>query len=137
MPLSRGRVVTGVAIALVAGAVIAGLVIAGSPAEARLHKLDDRRVEDLARAADLVRAHWGRTGSLPSSMDEAFRNGGLPAPVDPTSRLPYEYHVTGADAFEVCAVFDRVSVGEPPWAQNGSWLHDPGRRCFPQEAKKR
>jgi hypothetical protein len=137
MRLWRGRVVAGVAIALVVGAVITGLIIAGSPAEARLHKLDDRRVEDLARAADFVKAHWARTGSPPSSIDDAFRNGGLPAPVDPTSRLPYEYHVTGADAFEVCAVFDRVSVGEPPWAPNGSWLHQQGQRCFPQEVKKR
>ena len=136
MALSRGRVVAGVAIAAVAVAVIAGLVVAGSPSEARLQRLDDRRVQDLSQAVEGVIMEWNRSGSLPASLEAAGRMAGASL-VDPISRQPYEYRVTGAKTFEVCAVFDRASLGEPSWqVSRGSWRHGPGRQCFPREATK-
>ena len=136
MPLSRGHVVAGVAIAAVAVAVIAGLVVAGSPSEARFQRLDDRRVQDLSQAVEGVIMEWNRSGSLPASLEAAGSLAGSSL-VDPTSRQPYEYRVTGAKTFEVCAIFDRDSLAEPSWQTGrGSWRHGPGRQCFPREASK-
>ena len=134
MPLTRGRVMAGVAIAVVAGTVIAGLIVSGSPSEARLYRFDDRRVQDLSQAAGWVNIHWVRGGSLPSSVEQAM--SGTPVPVDPATRQPYEYRVTGAKTYELCAVFDRPTLGEPWPPDQGTWRHGTGRQCLPREARK-
>jgi hypothetical protein len=122
-------------IAVVVAAVVAGLFILGSPAEQRLLRLDDRRVEDLrslSRAADF---RWTEDGNLPATAPELVDGQSLSRlPVDPSSGQPYEYRITAPRAFEVCGVFERPSRA----ADAGDfWFHEAGRRCFAFDVTER
>jgi hypothetical protein len=55
-------------------------------------------------------------------------------PVDPKTREPLEYHVTGPRQFEVCATFDRPSR---PDLAGDFWFHEAGHRCFEFELNER
>ena len=117
-----------VALVVVAAAVTGGLWLTGSPAEARLVRLDDRRIEDLRRISNLVDVYWRRHRRLPGSLAEVGSEPGA-AGRDPITDQPYEFRATGARQYELCAVFDRKSV-KPEWS---SWSHGAGRTCFPIE----
>ena len=67
---SPHTVLVAVVVLVVAAAVTAGLVLVGSPSEARLERLDARRVEDLQRLSRLIDVHWAKHGRLPASLDK-------------------------------------------------------------------
>ena len=133
--MSIQRVAVIGAIAVVLSAVAAGLIFIGSPAEQRLLRLDERRVQDLVQMARVATNRWDQQRILPAEAADLVDGQWLTRlPADPTSRAPYEYRVTGPQAFELCAVFDRASRPE----QTGDfWYHEAGRRCFALEANGR
>lgn len=120
----------GAALVVVAAAVAGGLWLTGSPAEARLVRLDDRRIEDLRRISNLVDAYWRSHRRLPGSLAEVGSEPGA-AGRDPVSDQPYEFRGKGDRQYELCAVFDRKSV-KAEWS---SWSHAAGRTCFPIEVR--
>jgi len=118
--------------AVVLTAVIVGLYLAGSPAEARLLRLDDRRVADLRSIswslAEYRRAH----GRLPATLDSLpMAIGGASRLRDPVSERPYAYAVTGDSSYVLCAEFARPSASEVEGRYDVAWRHRPGRACFP------
>jgi hypothetical protein len=126
--MSPSRLAAIVGTVAVAAAVVAGLAVIGSPAEQRLLRLDERRVLDLRRLAQVVSSHWNARQALPSSAPELVDGRLLTRlPRDPSSDEPYEYRVSGQRQFELCAVFDRPSRAEDA---ADFWYHDAGRRCF-------
>jgi hypothetical protein len=104
------------------------LWLIGSPAEQRLLRLDEQRVNELTQIAGAARYRWTSDRQLPDTADGLVDGQFLTRiPTDPSTREPYEYGVTGPLQFEVCATFDRPS--RP--AQSGDfWYHEAGRRCF-------
>jgi len=56
--------------AAILAAVIVGAVLLDSPAEARLRRFDERRVDDLRELAYAVDAFWTREGCLPGALAE-------------------------------------------------------------------
>jgi hypothetical protein len=109
-------------------AVAAGLMWIGSPAEQRLLRLDERRVQDLRQLAVGVSNRWVQRQVLPAAAAELVDGRWLSRlPADPSSDAPYEYRVTGPQRFELCAVFDRASR---PREAGDFWYHDAGRHCF-------
>jgi hypothetical protein len=108
-------------------AVVAGLVAYGSPGELRKARLDERRAEHLRTIAHAVDFYWTNRRQLPTSLSELAREPGIaPIPVDPATGKPYEYVVSGAETYSLCAVFDRPSDA----SVSGYWWHGAGRHCF-------
>lgn len=125
------RVLFGAALAVAAiGAVGGGFLLVGSPEEARLQRLDDRRVSDLQQIQRAVSLQWTRTRHLPESIDAAVRETSAAEPLrDPTAQVPYDYRVLDGANYEVCATFDRASDGGP-YPGDAFWSHPAGRACF-------
>jgi fructose-1,6-bisphosphatase/inositol monophosphatase family enzyme len=127
---SRG-IVGAAAIGVVVVAVGAGLYIAGRPSEARLRKLDQRRVQDMSVIAGAVESYASQQKHLPASMPDVTW---LPQETrrDPVSGQPYEYRATGSSTYELCAAFDRATDLSDEPQRGDRWHHAAGRACFPQ-----
>lgn len=112
---------------------VGGMVVIGSPWDARDRRLDEQRVRDLQAISAAVEQHAALYGALPPSLDALQKpSPRFPVPVDdPVSGQRYEFAVTGASTYEICAVFDAAS--EPGSARRGLWEHPAGHHCFPLE----
>lgn len=117
-----------------------GFYLAGSPQNQRLVRLDSQKVGDLQNIQSyLVYNWWQQKGSLPKTLD-ALNDpiSGFNVPVDPQSKQPYEYNLTDARSFQLCAVFNKNSLGIDPAVkalpavgyQYENWQHRAGRFCF-------
>jgi hypothetical protein len=130
-----GRTALAVGVVLVAGiAVGAGLWLAGSPADARLQRLDLQRVADLQQASRAIDAFWTETGRLPARLED------LPGAAEvlraAESRGGYTYRVLDAGRYELCATFDRPGTGTAGRPTPEFWAHEAGRRCYLLEPRK-
>jgi type II secretory pathway pseudopilin PulG len=121
------------ALIVVAIAIVAAFRVMGSPAEQRLRRLDERRVEDLNRLSDAIQLYDSRHQRLPASLEEIERDQGTDAARrDPVTQQPYEYRVDGPKAYSLCAHFDRESLREVGFY--ATWPHGAGRQCFARAA---
>lgn len=130
------RPVPAAIIILAASAVIAGgFLVAGSPEEARMRRLDDRRVMDLQRIQNAINVSFTRSRKMPETIDIAVKvQADGVAPVDPGTSAPYEYRIIEGQSFELCAVFGRASDPQA-LGRDTSWAHAAGRQCFPLTAR--
>ncbi len=121
----------------VAAAVVAGLIVVGSPGEARLQKLDRKRVSDLYSIIDAVNLYWTRQRSLPPDLDALAVETFFDEERDPETASPYVYRVLDSDRYEVCATFS-TGCGPPQdrcwdWRHSGRAeidAHGAGEQCF-------
>lgn len=133
--MSIQRIAAIASVVVVLAAVAAGLMWIGSPAEQRLLRLDERRVQHLRQLALGVNGSWDRQKVLPATLADIVDGRWLSrVPVDPSSDAAYEYRVTGPLGFELCAVFERASR---PRETGDFWYHDAGRRCFEFDVNER
>ena len=134
--ITNVTVIAVVAVVVVA-AVIGGIILLDSPAQERLRRLDERRVDDLHQLAYGVDIYWTREGSLPASLAELSEQERIARDLaDPATGQPYEYRVLGDRTFELCAVFARDTGTDGRDIPDRSfWLHGPGRQCFEVEAQ--
>ena len=132
---ARRYVALGSAIALVIVAVVAGLMVLGSPAEERLRRLDEKRLQDQQEISRATNGYWVRNGRLPASLDDLLQEPSVHVQShDPDTGQTYGYRVVGDNSYELCADFQHQSVEE---SVNRFWSHDVGRHCFQLEAKRR
>lgn len=130
------------AIAFVSIVIIGAFFISGSPFRARLEKLDQQRVNDLEGIQSQIVYYWQKKGVLPTSLNQLTDSiSGYSAPLDPETKVAYEYRSLNTLIFELCATFsaptpadqkDRYfsSIG-PLGIENSSWYHKAaGRTCF-------
>jgi hypothetical protein len=132
------HIITGLAITVALASVVSALILLGSPAEERMRRLDDRRVDDLERLERAVNLYWTRHARLPASLAELSEEPGVNMNLrDPETAEPYEYRVLlKADTYELCADFQRDTAEE--FQRNEEidfWLHGSGRHCFQLEAR--
>ena len=130
-----GRVATwAIGVAGVA-AIAGGLALLGSPSEARRQRLDDARLAGVQQLAAAIDVHWTRTGRLPETTAALVPgNPGIANLHDPVTGAAYEYRIVGADAYELCATFERdggSTVGTAP----PIWAHGAGHACFALHVK--
>ena len=134
-PVSRA----GVAATLAAGlAVIAGLITLGTPSHARERRLDELRVDDLARLSNAVDAFWTKHAALPPSLESLASERQIDrVPKDPKTDSAYTYLPSGERSYRLCATFaqpmDSTSPG--PYVDRfdvgiRSWRHGAGESCF-------
>jgi hypothetical protein len=124
----NGRIVAILASVLVAIGVAAGLYLAGSPAEARLHRQDERRAELLSMADFAIENYHREQGRLPVALDSAGPSWSRDSSRtrDPVTGVPFDYRVTGDSTWELCATFARSGEGNLSTLRN----HPAGRHCF-------
>ena len=135
-PIKNILVAAGLIVVVVA-AVVIGVILLDSPAQERLRRLDERRVDDLHQLAFGVDIYWTREGHLPASLAELSEEERIVRDLaDPATGQPYEYRVLGDKTFELCAVFTRDSgTNERDFLDRSFWLHGPGRQCFQLKAQ--
>lgn len=143
----RGHLVGYAAGILVLITIVAGFFIVGTPAQARLQRLDVDKVNDLQNIQSQVISYWQSKRSLPATLGDVSNpvSGYGSIPVDPQTNAPYEYKVTGALSFELCATFNTEGVGNNymnegyypesvPYGDKtmmaGNWNHIAGHTCF-------
>jgi hypothetical protein len=126
--MTAHRLAAYASVAVVVAAIAVGLYFSGSPAEQRLVRFDERRVEDLRSLASALSRHVVETGALPESLQALVDGRRLTrTPRDPATGEPYEYTIIGERAFELCAEFSRPSQEE---LYDDFWGHGRGRTCF-------
>lgn len=145
-PARRNAVRIGVAI-LALVTIVAGFFIVGTPAEARLQRFDAQKVSDLQNIQSQVVYFWQAKQKLPTvitDLNNSLNYG--PLPTDPQTGQSYNYQMTGALSFKLCAEFNaetRVNqtsetraVMPTPVGLGGkvgtvdNWQHAAGQVCF-------
>jgi len=93
-------VVTTVVVAVVIG----GIILLDSPAQERLRRLDERRVDDLRELAYALDRYWTQEGTIPPLLEELSSEPGVFVErFDPETGQPYEYRVLSSSTYELCA----------------------------------
>ena len=133
------KLYTIIASVLVLISIVAGFLSVGSPFDERARKFDDQRVSDLSSIQYQIVNFYQKKGTLPQVLNDLNDPiSSFIVPVDPVTKLPYEYKQTNQNTFEVCAVFALPSRD----VQNGrtimiapadsfqSFTHGAGNTCF-------
>lgn len=122
----------------VAAGLVAALVHLGSPAERRLRRLDEERVERLSSLRRNLEYALEHEGALPADL--AALSAKPWADVvhrDPATHAPFEYERLADRTFRLCATFSRPSPPPPPDQEPGFWAHPQGNHCFEIEVKEK
>lgn len=120
------------------GSILAGFSVIGMPSTQRAYRYDEQRVSDLQQIQGQIVSYWQAKEALPldlAQMEDPLSYYNIPN--DPVTGAPYEYTVTSARAFELCAIFalpprgTNLSYTKPvmPGA-NDNWEYQQGRFCF-------
>jgi len=142
--MTKSRISPAGAVATVAAAlvVIAGLIVVGSPSHARERRLDEMRVDDLNSLSVAIDEYWSKHSALPDVSDSLVATHQIEKlPVDPQSRAPYTYLMSGERSYRLCATFAQPSdtakatdVRDWTFLNSGrhshSWRHGAGESCF-------
>ena len=123
-------------IVAVLAVVIVGVTLLDSPAQERLRRLDERRVDDLRSISAELDIYWTREGTLPSSLEDLAKEPGIFMELhDPETGRPYEYRVLSSNTYELCAEFARDTADGQGRPYRDYWSHGQGRHCFELEAQ--
>ncbi len=127
----------------VLASIIGGFFIVGSPADQRLFRLDQQRVNDLQSIQWQVVNFWQQKEKLPAATAELEDPiSGFVVPHDPETKASYTYSAKGPLTFELCATFSAKSVGTertataepaslaPVGIEGVNWSHGAGETCF-------
>ena len=129
--LSKNILIAWLLAVVVLSGVIVGICLLDSPAQERLRRLDERRVDDLRELSYEVDFYWTRESTLPTSLEELSSEPGVFVDLlDPETGQPYEYRVLSSNTYELCAVFALDTAEEQERFYKDVWSHGPGRQCF-------
>jgi hypothetical protein len=143
---ARNKIVAWATAVLVALTVIAGFFIVGTPAQARLYRFDEQKVNDLQTIQSQVVNYWQSKQKLPTvlaDLNDPISN--FTVPTDPQAEDSYTYKATGALSFQLCATFNAETRGNNPYQSTpmapvpvggagkpiaDNWQHGAGQVCF-------
>ncbi|MEI7719922.1 MAG: DUF5671 domain-containing protein [bacterium] len=146
---TRNKYVAVGTLVLVVASILAGFFIVGTPGQARLGRFNAQKVSDLQQIQSEITNYYQAKQKLPAKLvdlNDPLSAYGRPMPMDPQTNLPYEYK-TSALSFQLCASFNRESVGTANYNQmirtpniaidyapgqktGDNWEHGTGRVCF-------
>lgn len=136
-PFAWGSVV------LVLIAIISAFFVIGSPNTARLLQFDQQKISNLTEIQYQIINYWQRKEALPENLSDLNDSiSGFKAPLDPQTKLNYEYNIIDKEnlIFQLCADFNKQSVKEQakPYYPNMSenWDHPQGYYCFERKIDK-
>ncbi|OGY52293.1 MAG: hypothetical protein A2951_02435 [Candidatus Buchananbacteria bacterium RIFCSPLOWO2_01_FULL_56_15] len=127
------KTLAGAAGAIMVVSFVGAFFIVDSPLQSRVRSYDNRRANDLTSIRYAVDSYYWEKGALPASLDE-LKNTSQPSlmTADPKTGASYEYQVTGAKSYQLCAEFETSNKNLPessPYSY-GSIAYDPGRSCY-------
>ncbi|KRG44093.1 hypothetical protein ARC78_05920 [Stenotrophomonas pictorum JCM 9942] len=113
-------------------AVAAGVWIIDSPAQQRLQRLDDSRVQDLRNLDSAIRSYRQSHDQLPSDLAALAAQPGMALNLsDPQGGPDYRYRRLDESHFELCARFATASnVGLRRGTAFNAWNHPSGEHCY-------
>lgn len=123
------------------GSIITGFFIVGTPTDQRNRRFDEQRVQELQMIQGQVVNYWTLKKSLPADLSLLQDNiSGFVVPMDPETKIAYEYKIIDSLKFELCATFalasdDRQGSRGPYYATpfdsfQQNWSHEAGRACW-------
>jgi hypothetical protein len=117
----------------VAATVVVAIVVMDSPEAQRQTRLDERRVQDLQRLDEAIRAHARHHDALPAALSVVTDRPGVNYSVaDPVDGAPYVYEATGPRSYRLCARFatDTARLHARTRPHGGyDWAHAAGRQA--------
>lgn len=118
-------------------AVAAGVWVIDSPAQQRLQRLDDSRVQDLRTLDSAIRSYRQSHDQLPLDLAALAAQPGMALNLsDPQDGPDYRYRRLDEGHFELCAQFATASnVGLRRGALFNEWNHPAGEHCFRRAVK--
>jgi len=126
---------------MVIAVIIAGFFIIGTPSKQRALRFDQTRTQALQEIQYQIIDYWQRTESIPQTLED-LKTGPMmdyTMSTDPETQVPYEYHPTGENTFELCATFTTEQSQDPMLDRSypiyggvntDGWYHQSGRTCF-------
>ncbi|MES2931126.1 MAG: DUF5671 domain-containing protein [Patescibacteria group bacterium] len=144
--VKKAGLVSSSILAMALVSVVAGFFIIGTPGEIRMMRFDEQKVMDLQSIQYQVMNYYQQKEELPESL--AALNDPISSfmtPVDPQSGAAYQYRVTSALTFELCAAFNKptpdtrgqggypardMSYPSMGMGVDENWLHEAGDTCF-------
>ncbi|MEK7151722.1 MAG: DUF5671 domain-containing protein [Patescibacteria group bacterium] len=126
---------------VIIASIIYGFFLIGLPSSQRARRFDEQRVNSLSLLQNEIIAYWQQKEKLPTSLNDLRSQiSGFIPPTDPETLQPYEYQVTGALSFNLCAVFKTYSsysgggmtrmMPVTYYSYQQNWEHGSGRVCF-------
>lgn len=140
----RARSVGYAAGLLVILTIIAGFFIIGTPAQARVARIDAQKISDMQSIQWQIVNYYQQKQKVPATLDQLQDPiSGYTIPNQPETGKPYDYKVHGNLSFELCADFGAVSTRQEGLGTSepaslrlkgdlgvGSWQHGAGTQCF-------
>lgn len=131
-------------LALVIATIIAGVFIMGTPAQVRMYRFDQQKVDDLTSIQWQVVNYWQQNEKLPATLAVlADPISNYMIPTDPEDQSAYTYEVVNAHSFKLCANFNAdtqaINASDLTRPVSGvygkdlmadSWWHAAGNVCF-------
>jgi len=112
----------------VIGAVLVGLYFSGSPAEQRLLRIDERRVQDLIGISQAKNGYWERFDRLPENLQILVDGQRMRSfPSDPETGASYIFQSLDDYSYRLCVEF---SVSTTALNANDFWAHEADFHCF-------
>lgn len=130
---------------LVVLTIIAGFFIIGTPAQARIARVDAQKISDMQSIQWQIVNYYQQKQTVPATLDQLQDPiSGFIVPMQPETNIPYEYKVHGKLSFELCADFGGISTRQEGLGTSepvslrlkggdlgvGSWQHAEGNQCF-------
>jgi len=123
------------------GSIIIGFFIIGTPSDQRKRRFDEQRVQELQMIQGQVVNYWTLKKNLPADLSLLQDNiSGFVAPMDPETKVAYEYKIIDPLKFELCATFalasddkenqNRINYYPPYDSFQQNWSHEDGRTCY-------
>lgn len=129
---------------LIIATIVWGFTVMGLPQTQRAVQLDMTRINDLQNIQGQVTYYYQQKNTVPvslSALNDSISNSIIP--IDPETKLPYQYEKLSTTSFKLCATFGAVSDNPNnnlqvipakyptvPSQINENWKHDKGNVCF-------
>lgn len=142
MKTKTPKILAGIISAVVITSIVLGFFVIGTPAAQRNRRFDEQRVGDLQMLQNQIINYWIQKQALPLELGNLEDSiSGFIVPIDPESKLSYEYEIAGFLSFELCATFKTsgkdfgkisrgVSYPYPVDYLKQNWDHGAEKTCF-------
>ena len=134
-------------VVVVVTSVIGAFFVTGSPAEERVRRLDNKRVQVLEEMTFAVEVYYRDHDVIPANIDDIYANfsqysNDLLADAGGT----FEYEAVGEFEYKLCTTFERESMTtsqyrepriiSPVMEKTLDWNHSEGYTCFEREVSR-